>query len=106
MGTELAKSYQQHPTHPISGSQPLTRREAAPAIAKTTSAHIAIYLGPKTANAAVRACALRALGREPETLEMEDVSQLMAALRPMLGTLLGDSTSQILLYRIEHAIRS
>ena len=106
MGSELAKSYQQQAQHPVSGTQPLTEREARPQIAKTTSAHIAIYLGPKTANAVVRACAMRALGREPESLEMEDVPDLMAALRPMLGTLLGDSTCRILLHRIERAIAS
>jgi len=104
MGTELARSYQQSTLHPASGSQRLTARAAPPDVAKTTSDHIAIYLGPKTAKAAVKACALRALGREPESLEVEDVPLLMAALRLMLGTLLGHSTSQILLHRIERAI--
>jgi hypothetical protein len=104
MGTELARSYQQATLHPASGSQRLTARGARPEVAKTTSDHIAIYLGPRTAQAAVKACALRAFGREPETLELEDVPQLMAALRPMLGTFLGNSTSQILLHRIERAI--
>jgi hypothetical protein len=106
MGSELAKSHQQHVQHPVSGTQPLTKREVRPEIAKTTSAHIAIYLGPRTANAAVKACAMRALGRDPENLEMEDVPDLMAALRPMLGTLLGNSTCEILLHRIERAIAS
>jgi hypothetical protein len=92
--------------HPTSGTQALSEHAAEPLVAKTTSDHLAIYLGLSTARAAVRACALRTFGREPETLELEDAPQLMAALRPMLGTLLGRSTCQILLHRIERTLAS
>ncbi|HMJ56904.1 MAG TPA: hypothetical protein VK540_32775 [Polyangiaceae bacterium] len=47
-----------------------------------------------------------ALGRDPETVEVDDAPRLLAGLRPMLGTWLGGSNCRILLRRIEHDLRS
>jgi hypothetical protein len=104
MGTELAKLPQQVLHAPTSGTQPLRTHERRTRAAETVLAHIVVYLGPVTANAAMTSCC-RALGREPESIEQSDVPQLLASLRPMLGTLLGGASCRLLLRRIERDIR-
>ena len=47
------------------------------------------FLGPNTARNAVRTFAARAVRRRPEELSAQDAPQVVAALRPMLQTLLG-----------------
>jgi hypothetical protein len=105
MSSNIAKDFQRV-SHPTSGTQLLTRRDVPSQVARTTFDHIAVYLGPFTADAAIRACAQRVLGREPETLEQSDVPPLLAALHPMLATLLGEAKCRILLHRIERELTS
>ena len=99
MGTTHAKELQRITTAPTSGTQSISPRRRKSHIAEAILGGISVYLGPSTANAAVAGCC-RALGREPETLELRDVPELLALLRPMLGTLLGDASGRILLHRI------
>jgi hypothetical protein len=58
---------------------------------------LAEYLGPHTAQAAVRTFARSALGLAPEAVRPEDVPGLLDALRPMLRTLLGSAICEELL---------
>ena len=70
-------------------------------VAEKVAARIAVYVGPHTARVAVKSFALRKLGRGPESLELEDIPALLAALRPMLRTLIGQSQCELALKRIE-----
>jgi hypothetical protein len=70
-------------------------------VAETIAARIALYLGPETARVAVTRFAQRQVGRGPESLELGDAPALLAALRPMLRTFVGDSHCDIVLRRIE-----
>lgn len=64
---------------------------------------LAVFLGPHTARNAVKTFSEKAVGKAPEMLERGDMPKLLAALRPMLRTLLGASQSEVLLRRInEH----
>jgi hypothetical protein len=51
--------------------------------------HLAISLGPHTARNAIKTFAARAVGKSPDQLTLDDVPALLAALRPMLRTLIG-----------------
>lgn len=70
-------------------------------IADGIAALLAIYLGPYTARAAVKASSLDALGRAPDTLTPEDVSVLAEALRPVLRTFVGRAQAGILVDEIK-----
>jgi hypothetical protein len=89
---------------PTSGTQSIAARTEAHA-ARAVLGYIAVYLGPCTASAAVTECC-DALGRDLENLELRDVPALLALLRPMLGTLLGDASCRILLHRIAQDLGS
>jgi hypothetical protein len=69
--------------------------------AEKIAAHIAVYLGPHTARAAVKTYAHKALGRGAETLAIEDIPAVIAALRPMLKTFLGRERCETVLKLIE-----
>ena len=73
-------------------------------VAEKIAGRIAVYVGPHTARVAVKTFALRKLGRGPESLELEDIPALLAALRPMLRTLIGHSQCEIALKRIEREL--
>ena len=105
MGTNLAKEFHRGTQPPTSGTQCITAREPNTHAAEAVYGYICVYLGPSTARAAIRGCC-HALGREPESLELRDVPELLAALRPMLGTLLGDASCRILLHRIAQNLSS
>jgi hypothetical protein len=62
---------------------------------------LAVYLGPHTARTAVKTFSERALGKGPESVEREEMGELLEALRPMLRTLLGSDQSDAVLARIE-----
>ena len=73
-------------------------------VAQTVAQRIAVYLGPHTAKNAVKTFAERALGRGPETLTISDVEPLLAALRPMLRTLVGAAQTDVLLAQIKREL--
>ena len=103
MSIDAAKTFQRVVQPPASGMQPIHHRRTY--AAQAILGHLSLYLGPVTANTAMTGCC-RALGREPESVEPRDVPLLLAALRPMLGTLLGNSSCRILLNRIERDVAS
>ena len=105
MGTPLAKEYRRGTQSPTSGTQSISARQPVTHAVEAIYGYISVYLGPSTARAAIRGCC-HALGREPESLELRDVPELLAALRPMLGTLLGDASCRILLHRIAQNLSS
>ena len=70
-------------------------------VAEKVAARIAVYVGAHTARVAVKTFSLRKLGRGPESLELEDIPALLAALRPMLRTLIGQSQCELVVKRIE-----
>jgi hypothetical protein len=74
------------------------------AIADRIAARLALYLGPHTGRVAVKTFSLKALGRGPETLTLEDVPVLQAALRPMLRTFVGRSQCEIVLQQISREL--
>lgn len=74
------------------------------AIADRIAARLALYLGPHTGRVAVKTFSLKALGRGPETLTLEDVPALQAALRPMLRTFVGRSQCEIVLQQISREL--
>jgi hypothetical protein len=100
MGIGLANGFHGRLQAPTSGTQRIDEQHRSTQASEVVLDYIAIYLGPATARAAMTACC-RAIGRAPETVQLQDVPRLLAALRPMLGTLLGGSSCQILLRRIE-----
>ena len=73
-------------------------------VAEKVAGRIAVYVGPHTARVAVKTFSLRKLGRGPESLELEDIPALLAALRPMLRTLIGQSQCEVALSRIEREL--
>ena len=73
-------------------------------VAEKVAGRIAVYVGPHTARVAVKTFSQRKLGRGPETLELEDIPALLAALRPMLRTLIGHSQCELALTRIEREL--
>jgi hypothetical protein len=104
MGSELAKGFSRFAQAPTSGTQAITARHGTGRIAQAIFGHIVVYLGPFTATSAMSACC-QALGREQDSVELVDAPQLLAALRPMLATLLGGASCRILLRRIERDLR-
>jgi hypothetical protein len=82
----------------------VTVRDQPSQVAETIAARMAVYLGPHTARVAVKTFSLRALGRGPDSLELAHVPELLAALRPMLRTLVGHSQCEIVLQRIEREL--
>src|SRR5688572_7021638 len=74
---------------------------AAESIAEVMARRMAVYLGPHTARVAVKTFALKALGRGPDSLTKEDVPAMLKALRPMLRTLVGHSTCEVVLGQME-----
>jgi hypothetical protein len=105
MGTQVVRERRAVVEPPSSGTQSITTRRTKTQTADAVHRYISVYVGPSTASAAVTGCC-RALGHEPENLELADVPELLAALRPMLATLLGDASCRILLRRIAQNLGS
>jgi len=105
MGANLAKELPRTVHSPTSGTQAISARRNKTHVADAIVGYLVVYLGPFTAGGAVTGCC-HALGRDPDTLQLDDVPQVLAALRPMLGTLLGDASCRILLHRIAQNLGS
>ncbi len=69
-------------------------------IADRIAARLSRYLGPHTARVAVKTFSNKALGRGPETLTVEDLPALQAALRPMLRTFVGRAQCEVVLQQM------
>jgi len=88
---------------------PSRRRGRAPLIAMETDTRsipeiivdrLAAFLGPHTARVALKTFAEASGGRRPEALTRADVPALLAALRPMLRTLLGRERAEGLVLQL------
>lgn len=66
---------------------------------------LAVYLGPNTARVALVTFCQAALSMPPSALTRSDVPRVLAALRPMLRTLLGGERSEEVLARIAEDLR-
>lgn len=66
--------------------------------------HLAVSLGPHTARNAIKTFAARALHKAPEQLTLDDVPALLAALRPMLRTLIGADACEEFVAEIRHEL--
>jgi len=55
---------------------------------------LSLYLGPHTARMAMKTFAKQALGLPPDQVLFVDAPKLLAALRPMLRTLLGSDHAE------------
>lgn len=62
--------------------------------------HLSQYLGPHTARTAIKTFAGKSLGKTPEQLTRLDAPSLLAALKPMLRTLIGGDECEALLQEI------
>jgi hypothetical protein len=74
--------------------------QSARSVADVLAQQMAVYLGPHTARVAVKTFSLKALGRGPETLTVGDVPAVTKALRPMLRTLVGRVTCEVIIEQI------
>jgi hypothetical protein len=88
-----------------SGSPSVTAHHRETRVGEVIFEHIALYVGPVTAGAALDA-ACQASGCDPVSKDPHDVPKVLAALRPMIGTLLGAASSRMLFLRIERELRS
>jgi hypothetical protein len=61
---------------------------------------LSVYLGPHAARSAVRTFSERELGKPPEALSAADCPALLAALKPMLQTLLGSDQADNVLAQL------
>lgn len=80
-------------------------RVPAPSPADLIAERLTAYLGRNTARTAVRSFADRALGRKPEEIGPEDGPRLVEALRPMLRTLLGQSSADLVVTELMQELR-
>ena len=69
-------------------------------VQEITFTRLAMFLGPHTACVAIKMFAERSGGRTPETLTRADVPGLLAALRPMLRTLIGRERAEGVVSRL------
>jgi hypothetical protein len=74
-------------------------------IADRLAGQLAPYLGPFNAKVAVKTYAKRKLDLQPEALAAEHVAPMLDALRPMLNTLVGQSSTDVLLDRIRTEVQ-
>jgi hypothetical protein len=62
--------------------------------------HLARYLGPHTAKTALKTFSDKALQKPPDQVTRVDAPKLMAALRPMLRTLIGAVECEAVLQQV------
>jgi hypothetical protein len=62
--------------------------------------HLARYLGPHTARTALKTFSERALQKQPEDVSHVDAPKLLAALKPMLRTLIGAEECEMVLHQV------
>jgi hypothetical protein len=62
------------------------------------------YLGPNTARTAVKTFTRKAFGKSVKYLLVKDLPGLCEALRPMLRTLLGNESAEIILDSIKKGV--
>jgi hypothetical protein len=63
------------------------------------------YLGPHTAKSAVKTFCRRAFKRTPDTLTVDDIPALLEVMHPMLRTLVGEVSANVLIDVIQREVR-
>jgi hypothetical protein len=58
------------------------------------------YLGPHTTRTALKTFSQKAVGKSPEALTLNDMPQVLSALRPMMRTLIGADECELVLAQI------
>jgi hypothetical protein len=59
------------------------------------------YLGPHTTRTALKTFCNKAVGKSPEALTIEDMPEVLRALRPMLRTLIGAEETEYVLSQLQ-----
>jgi hypothetical protein len=77
----------------------------AETVAEQVAGHLSQYLGPLNAKVAVKTFSQRALKRGPETVTASDLPALLEALRPMLNTFVGRTSTDALLDDLRRRVR-
>lgn len=67
------------------------------ALADVVVKELTRYLGPHTAKNAIKLFAQKSVNKAPEALVRDDLEPLLAALRPMLRTLIGTRETDVVL---------
>ncbi len=73
-------------------------------IAEQVADHLTTWLGKHNAKNAVKMFSMRALNRPCETIQIEDLPMLLEALRPMLRTLVGEESAELVLTDIKKKV--
>lgn len=76
----------------------------ASSVADQVAEQLAPYLGPFNAKVAVKTFSAKALKLAPEAVTSEHLPALLDALRPMLHTLVGQSSTDALLEEIRREV--
>ncbi len=74
-------------------------------VAEQVTAHLATYLGPFNARVAVKKYANTALKLPPESVGVEELPVLLAALRPVLYTFAGRLSTDMLFEKIRREVK-
>ena len=75
-----------------------------PSVADQVAAQLSPYLGPFNAKVAVKTFSSKALHLAPDAVTLEHLPALLAALKPMLHTLVGQASTEALLEGIRREV--
>jgi hypothetical protein len=76
-----------------------------PAPSEIVYRHLVHYLGPHTTRTALKTFCTKAVHKAPEALTLDDMPNVLSALRPMMRTLLGAKESEQVLAQITYELR-
>ena len=76
-----------------------------PAPSEIVYRHLVHYLGPHTTRTALKTFCTKAVHKAPEALTLDDMPDVLSALRPMMRTLLGAKESEQVLAQITYELR-
>ena len=74
-------------------------------VADQVAEHLTTWLGKHNAKNAVKMFSMRALNRPAETIDVSDLPALLEALRPMLRTLVGEDSAELVLADIKKKVK-
>jgi hypothetical protein len=76
-----------------------------PAPSEIVFRHLVHYLGPHTTRTALKTFSSKAVSKTPDALLLDDMPDVLSALRPMMRTLLGAKESEQVLAQITWELR-
>ncbi len=74
-------------------------------VAEQVADHLMTWLGKHNAKNAVKMFSMRVLNRPAEELSIEDLPDLINALRPMLRTLIGEESTEVVLEGVKEKVK-